>query len=53
MRELPHSHLPELPGHCLARGWAGPWVQSEIGGHTFLRLCFEMRLLYTAVTSGG
>ena len=49
MRELPHSHLPELPG----QGLAGPWVQSEIGGHTFLRLCFEMRLLYTAVTSGG
>ena len=47
------SYLIATCQNCLARGWAGPWVQSEIGGHTFLRLCFEMRLLYTAVTSGG
>ena len=47
------SYLIATCQNCLARSWTGPWVQSEIGGHIFLRLCFEMRLPCTAVTSGG
>ena len=49
MRELPHSHLPESFGQELDR----PWEQSGIEGHLLLRLCLEMRLPRTAVTSGG
>ena len=47
------SYLIATCQNCLARSWAGPWVKSEIGGHIFLRLCFEMRLPCTDVTSGG
>ena len=49
MRELPHSHLPELFGQELDRplGAVGDWR------HLFLWLCLEMRLPCTAVTSGG
>ena len=49
MRELPHSHLPKLFG----QEWTGPWEQSGIEEHLCLRLCLEMRLPRTAVTSGG
>ena len=47
------SYLIATCQNRLAKSWTGPWVQSEIEGHIFLRLCFEMRLPRTAVTSGG
>ena len=47
------SYLIATCQNCLAKSWTGPWMQSEIEGHIFLRLCFEMRWPRTAVTSGG
>ena len=49
MRELPHSHLPELLGQELGRPLGASWDWRAY----LLRLCFEMRLPCTAVTLGG